>query len=332
MASKVETLPALVECVPNVSEGRNPLVLEALESAADSAAGAALLDVHVDASHHRSVYSMAGSAEALAEAVFRLVRCAVERIDLRRHRGPHPRIGAADVVPFVPLDPPGLDGFRESSMEECVELAEGVGRRIAAELEVPVYLYGRAARRADRRTLVEIRRGEFEGLTEAVTADPQRAPDIGPRRLHPTAGATAVGARQILVAYNVYLESPDVEIAREIAGKIRESAGGLPSVQALGFLVDGRAQVSTNLLDVDVTRPADVFGAVCREAERAGVGVDRSEIVGLLPERALPEDPEASLRLEEPAAGHVLERRLRERLGGGAGPGGKSGNQASEGA
>lgn len=297
-----------VECVPNFSEGRDERVLAALVRAAESVPAARVLDLHRDGWHHRSVLTLAGEPGAVAEAAFRSVQAAVRLIDLRRHTGEHPRIGAADVVPFVPLE--GAD------MARCVELAEATGRRIADQLGVPVYLYGEAARRPERRALVSIRRGGFEGLSRAIRSDRTRAPDLGPPRLHPTAGATAVGARPVLVAYNVLLDTDRVEVAREIAGEIRASSGGLPAVQALGFLVEGRAQVSTNLRDVDRTPPAAVFDAVRERARAREVEVAASEIVGLVPERALPPDPAARLRLREPVEPHVLERRLAEELGG----------------
>ncbi len=296
------------ECVPNFSEGRDEAVVAELARAADSVPGAAVLDVHRDASHHRSVITLAGEPAAVAEAAFRSVQAATRLIDLRSHAGEHPRIGAADVVPFVPLE--GV------SMERCVELARATGRRIAGELDVPVYLYGEAARSPERRTLAAIRRGGFEGLARAIRTDGSRAPDLGPARLHPTAGATAVGARPVLVAYNVLLDTDRVEVAREIAREIRASGGGLPAVQALGFSVDGRAQVSTNLLDVDTTPPVAVFDEVRERAARRGLEVAGSEIVGLIPARALPPDPERRLRLGEPAGPHVLERRIEEALGG----------------
>lgn len=306
----------VVECVPNFSEGRDPEVLAALRLALSEVAGAAVLDVHTDPWHARSVFTVAGAASAVAEAAFRGARAAAELIDLTRHRGEHPRIGAADVVPFVPLEGMELGGLRGADMEACVRLARETGRRIAKELEIPVYLYGRAARRPEREQLAPIRRGGFEGLREAIREDPERAPDFGPRELHPTAGATAVGARDVLVAYNVFLDAEDPEPARAIARRIRASDGGLPAVQALGFLVSGRAQVSTNLLDVGRTPPKEVFDAVRREAESLGVEVTRSEIVGLLPEHALPPDPEGALMLREPAVEKALERRIREALGG----------------
>lgn len=298
-----------VECVPNFSEGRNDRVIGAIVRAADSVPGAAVLDLHRDRWHHRSVLTLAGEDGAVAEAAMRSVQAAVRLIDLRRHVGEHPRIGAADVVPFVPLEAGGMD--------RCIELAVETGERIARGLGVPVYLYGRAARRPDRRTLTGIRRGGYEALMEAVRDDPDRAPDLGPAWLHPTAGATAVGARPVLVAYNVLLDTDRVDVAREIARAIRASNGGLPDVQALGFAVEGRAQVSTNLLDVDVTGPAGVFEAVRDRAARAGVSVAGSEIVGLVPERALPPDPVTRLALSEPVEPHLLERRLEAVLGSG---------------
>lgn len=306
----------VVECVPNFSEGRDPEVLASLRLALSEVPGATLLDVHTDPWHARSVFTVAGARSAVAEAAFRGARAAAELIDLTRHHGEHPRIGAADVVPFVPLEGMELGGLRGAGMEACVRLARETGRRIAEELEVPVYLYGRAARRPEREQLASIRRGGFEGLRDAIREDPERAPDFGPRELHPTAGATAVGARDVLVAYNIFLDTHDPEPARAIARRIRTSDGGLPAVQALGFLVSGRAQVSTNLLDVGRTSPKGVFDAVRREAESLGVEVTRSEIVGLLPEEALPPDPERALLLREPAGDKALERRIREALGG----------------
>lgn len=297
-----------IECVPNFSEGVDERVIGALVRAANSVPAAAVLDVHRDRWHHRSVLTVAGEPGSVAEAAFRAVQAATRLVDLRRHTGQHPRIGAADVVPFVPLEGVG--------MSRCVEIARATGRRIAEQLGVPVYLYAEAALRAGRRDLTEIRRGGFEALREAIRSDPARAPDLGPPRLHPTAGGTAVGARRLLVAYNVLLETDRVEVAREIAREIRSSGGGLPDVQALGFSVSGRAQVSTNLLDVDTTPPAAVFDAVRARADDRGVRVAGSEIVGLVPARVLPTDPEERLMLREPAGPHLLERRLEEALGG----------------
>jgi len=295
-------MPApLVECVPNFSEGRDPVVIEALRRAISGVAGARLIDVQVDASHHRSVFTFVAPPAAAAEAAFRAIQVALERIDLTTHKGEHPRMGATDVVPFVPV--------RDVTMDECVALARQLGERVGGRLEIPVYLYGAAAARPDRERLPAIRKGEFEGLRERIGTDPAADPDFGPRRIHPTAGATAIGARPFLVAYNIYLDTPDVAIAKEIARTIRTSSGGLPAVQAAGFEVDGRAQVSMNLLDIDVTSPATVFAAVASESRTRGVEVLRSELVGLIPQRALLGAAAAALKLPDPAP-HVLESRI----------------------
>lgn len=295
---------SLVQCVPNFSEGRDPRVLAALQDAVTSVAEVMLLDIHADPWHHRSVFTVAGAPAAVAEAAFRATRTAVERIDLTEHRGEHPRIGAADVVPFAPL--------RGLRLRECAALARRVGARIAAELDVPVYLYGSAARHPDRARLHAIRRRGVAELAGRIAQDRDAQPDFGPARLHPTAGATAVGARQLLVAFNVALDTDDVGLARRIARGVRSSSGGLPAVQAQGFLVDDRAQVSMNLINVDVTPPGAAFWAVLKRAEAAGVAVHHSEIVGLIPERAA--DGWERWRLREPIAAKLLEPRIREAL------------------
>ncbi len=305
----------LLACVPNVSEGRDGAVIDALAEAADSAPGAALLHVDSDRWHHRTVLTLAGPPGPAAEAAFRLVGAAVERIDLAAHAGQHPRIGAADVVPFVPLAGLDLGGRDGAGMDACVATARSFARRVADELEVPTFLYGEAALREGRNAPPPFRKGGFEALRDAIGEDPAREPDFGPRRVHPTAGATAVGARPPLVAFNVFLATGDVEAARRIARRVRASGGGLPALQALGFEVRGRAQVSMNLLDVDRTPPLRALEAVRREAGREGVGVDGSEIVGLVPARALPDDSDRALGLRSPGADRVLERRIREALG-----------------
>ncbi len=292
----------LVECVPNFSEGRNPETIGLLRHAIIAVPGARLLDVQTDASHHRSVLTFVAPPEAALEAAFQVIRVARDRIDLTGHAGEHPRMGATDVVPLVPV--------RDITMDDCVALARRLGERVGRELDIPVYLYARAATRPERERLPDVRKGEFEGLRGRIGSDPAADPDFGPRRIHPTAGATAIGARPFLVAYNIYLDTGDVGIAKEIAKKIRTSSGGLPAVQASGFDVDGKAQVSMNLLDVDVTPPAVVFAAVEAEARARGVGLLKSEIVGLIPERALLGAAAAALRLPDPAA-HVLEARIR---------------------
>lgn len=314
-ADPASARPPLLECVPNVSEGRDRDAIDAMADAAAGVPGAALLHVDPDRWHHRTVYTLAGPPGPVAEAAFRLVRAAADRIDLSDHAGEHPRIGAADVVPFAPLEGLDLGGRTGAGLDACVEVARAVARRIADELGIPTFLYGEAALREGRDAPAAFRKGGFEALRDAIDQDPDREPDFGPRRVHPTAGAAAVGARPPLVAYNVYLATGDVEIADRVARRIRASGGGLPALQALGFRVRGRAQVSMNLLDVDATPPLRALEAVRREAEREGVELEGSEIVGLVPERALPEDPDRALALLTPAADRVLERRVRAALG-----------------
>src|SRR5713226_2438418 len=292
----------IVECVPNFSEGHDQATLDALRAALTSVAGVRLLDVQADTSHNRAVFTLVAPPAAAAEAAFRAMRVAQDRIDLTRHAGEHPRMGATDVVPFIPV--------RDISMEECVALARALAERVGRELEIPVYLYAKAAARPERERLPDIRKGEFEGLRERIGKDPAADPDYGPRRIHPTAGATAIGARPFLVAYNIYLATGDVAIAKEIAKTVRTSSGGLPAVQASGFDVGGQAQVSMNLLDIDVTSPATVYAAVEAEARRRGVGVIRSEVVGLIPERGILGAGAAYLRLPD-AADHLLEAKIR---------------------
>ncbi|HET8712627.1 MAG TPA: glutamate formimidoyltransferase [Gemmatimonadales bacterium] len=300
-------MPAFVECVPNFSEGKDKTVIEALRQAILSVPAAQLLDVQTDASHNRSVFTIVAPPPAAVEAAFAAMRVAAQRIDLTKHTGEHPRMGATDVVPFVPVE--GV------TMEECAALARRLGERVGKELEIPVFLYARAATRPDRVLLPEVRKGEFEGMRGRVLE-----PDFGPNRVHPTAGATAIGARPFLVAFNVYLDTQDITIAKEIAKQIRTSSGGLPGVQASGFIVDGLAQVSMNLLDIDITSPAVVFNAVKHRAEKRGVGIQKSEIVGLLPERALIGAAETALHLSN-ARAHVLESKIRGRRATDAAPG-----------
>src|SRR2546421_309160 len=296
-------MPApLVECVPNFSEGRDRATIEALRTALTSVPTVRLLDVQADRAHHRSVFTFVAPPDAALEAALRAMRVATERIDLTKHAGEHPRMGATDVVPFVPV--------RDVTMDDCIALARRLGERVAAELEIPVYLYARAATRPERERLPEIRKGEFEGLRDRIGRDPVADPDFGPRRIHPTAGATAIGARPFLVAFNIYLDSSDVAIAKEIAKQIRTSSGGLPAVQASGFKVAGQAQVSMNLLDIDVTSPATVFTAVESAARQRGVGILKSEVVGLIPERAVLGAGAASLKLPDPES-HLLEPKIR---------------------
>jgi glutamate formiminotransferase/formiminotetrahydrofolate cyclodeaminase len=292
----------LVECVPNFSEGRDPATIVALQSALTAVPGVRLLDVQADPSHNRSVFTFVAPPEAAAQAAFMAMRIARDRIDLTRHKGEHPRMGATDVVPFIPV--------RDVTMDDCVALARRLAERVGQELEIPVFLYAKAAARPERERLPDIRKGEFEGLRERIGSDPAADPDFGPRHIHPTAGATAIGARPFLVAYNVYLDTADVGIAKEIAKKIRTSSGGLPAVQASGFDVGGRAQVSMNLLDIDVTSPAAAFSLVQKEAGARGVAVSQSEIVGLIPERGILGAGADALKLPD-AADHLLEAKIR---------------------
>src|SRR5713101_4858984 len=292
----------LVECVPNFSEGRDPAIIAALREALVAVPGVELLDVQADPAHHRSVFTFVAPPEAAAAAALRAMRVATERIDLLGHRGEHPRMGATDVVPFIPV--------RDVTMDDCVALARRFAEHAAAELHIPIFLYARAATRPERERLPEIRKGEFEGLRDRIGSDPAADPDFGPRRVHPTAGATAVGARPFLVAFNIYLDTSDVTLAKEIARKIRTSSGGLPAVQASGFAVGGQAQVSMNLLDLDVTSPAAVFAAVEAEARARGVAVAKSEVVGLIPERGIVGAGAAALKLLD-APDHLLEPKIR---------------------
>lgn len=287
----------LVECVPNFSEGRDAATIDALRSAVRGVAGVQLLDVQSDPAHNRSVFTFVGDPAAVVDASFAAMRVATERLDLTKHSGEHPRMGATDVVPFVPVA--GV------TMDDCVALARQLGERVGKELQIPVFLYARAATRSDRVLLPEVRKGEFEGMRSRVLE-----PDFGPNRVHPTAGATAIGARPFLVAFNVYLDTQEISVAKEIAKQIRTSSGGLPGVQASGFIVDGLAQVSMNLLDIDITSPAVVFNAIKARAEKQGVGVQYSEIVGLIPERGLIGAAESLLRLSN-AGEHILETKIR---------------------
>jgi glutamate formiminotransferase / formiminotetrahydrofolate cyclodeaminase len=297
------TVPVpLVECVPNFSEGRNTGTIEALRAALTSVPGVRLLDVQADPSHNRSVFTFVAAPDVAVEAALRTMRVATERIDLTKHSGEHPRMGATDVVPFIPV--------RDVTMDQCVSLARRLGERAAAELQIPIYLYAKAAARPERERLPDIRKGGFEGLRERIGTDPAADPDFGPRRIHPTAGATAVGARPFLVAFNIDLDTADVAIAKEIAKRIRTSSGGLPAVQASGFEAGGRAQVSMNLLDIDATPPGAVYAAVEAEARARGVAVVKSEVVGLVPERAILGAGAAALRLPD-AADHLLEAKIR---------------------
>ena len=297
----------LIESIPNVSEGRRPETVERLAAAIRSTPGVRLLDYSADPSHNRSVYTLAGAGPAVGQAILALFAEAVAAIDLRAHDGQHPRIGAVDVVPFVPLD--------GTTMEECVALSRSVGAEVAHRFRIPVFLYEASAASPERRRLEQIRRGGFEQLGARMT-DPAWAPDFGPAAPHPSAGAAVVGARPPLIAWNINLSSDRLDIARAIAATIRASGGGLACVKAAGFRLAhrGLVQVSINLTNYAVTPMAVVFDAVRREAERHGVAILESEIIGLVPEAAVADA--AALRLARFGPAQILERRLEPGAGG----------------
>lgn len=291
----------LVECVPNVSEGLDKAVLAVLTERIQSVPDVSLLDLHVDPDHHRSVFTLAGEPEAMATALFQFIREAQHSIDLRRHQGQHPRIGAVDVVPWIPL--------RGVTMEECADYAKDLGRRVGQELGIPVFLYEQAALVSLRARLDIIRRGGLSGLQERMDQEADWKPDFGPNVLHPTAGAVAIGARFFLIAFNVVLKSQDIQVARRIAGTIRSSGGGLPALKAMGVPLSskGLVQVSMNLTDFRQTSLRAAFQAVERESHRLGVEIQESEIVGLVPQEAWDADLAVDLKLKNWNPEGVLE-------------------------
>jgi glutamate formiminotransferase len=300
-------VPSLIECVPNFSEGRRPEVLDEITRAIRQIEGVTLLDASRDESHNRSVVTFAGGPEPVVRGAMAAVGRALELIDMEQQTGVHPRIGAVDVIPFVPLG-----GTR---MDECVDLARRFGEQVAKVFDLPVYLYGEAAQRPERRRLADIRRGQYEGLKEEIGVNPDRAPDYGPARLHPRGGAVAVGARKPLIAFNLNLATDDLEIAQRIAETIRESSGGMPAVQAMGVLVavtDGRqlAQVSMNLADWEQTGIPAVVHEVRRLARQAGTDIDHAELIGLAPTAALLEVAADTLSLRGFSPDQALELRL----------------------
>ena len=300
-------MSTLVECVPNFSEGRDKSKVDAIVDAMKMP-GVYLLDREMDADHNRCVITLAGDREAIQEAAIRGVGKAAELIDLNVHSGAHPRMGATDVVPFIPID--GV------TIEDCVAMACHVGEQIWKRYRIPVYLYESAARIPERQGLENIRRGQFEGIRAEIATNPARCPDIGEPCVHPTAGATVVGARKFLIAYNVFLNTPDVEIAKKVAKAVRFSSGGMRFVKGAGFLVRGLAQVSMNLTDFEQTPIHRVFEMVKREAARYGVKPLSSEIVGLIPKKALEQAAEWFLQVENFDSSLILENRLMAVMGG----------------
>jgi glutamate formiminotransferase len=296
----------IVECVPNFSEGRRKEIVDAIANAIASVRGVRLLDTEMDPNHNRSVITFIGDRTAVAEGAFQGAKAAVARIDMNTHRGEHPRVGALDVLPFVPI--------LGVTMEDCIALARSVGKRIAEELQVPVYLYEAAASRPDRKALPDVRRGEYEGLKVAIETDPDRRPDFGPSRLHPTAGACIVGARPVLIAWNVNLATKDIRVAKRIAKAIRESDGGLAAVRAKGFeLADrGLVQVSMNMTDYHKTSLVQAYEAIRALAAKEGVEIAESEIIGLVPLDAILAGATQYFKLARFHREQILETRLWE--------------------
>ena len=294
----------LVECVPNFSEGRNPETVRLIAEAIAAVDSACVLDTHIDPDHNRSVITFVAAPERVVRAAVNAVRRASQLIDMRSHQGEHPRLGATDVLPFVPV--------RGVTMDDCVALAHQAGESVAHELGIPVYYYEQAALRADRVNLEDVRRGALELLREQITTNPERAPDVGLPQVHETAGAIAVGARPFLIAFNVILRSSDIAIARQIARKIRARNGGLPFVKALGFRLHTRAlvQVSMNLVNYELTGMTAAYEAVRREADALGVEIQAAEIVGLVPRAALDREAAYFTKLEDFSEAKILEHQI----------------------
>ncbi len=300
-------MPGLIECVPNFSEGRREEVVDEIVRAIGQIEGVTVLDHSRDETHNRSVVTFAGSAEPMVRAATAAVGRALELIDMEQHTGAHPRIGAVDVIPFVPLG--------TTTLEECADLARRFGEQIATRFDLPVFLYGAAALRPDRRRLADVRRGQYEGLREEIGTNPKRAPDYGPARLHPRGGAVAVGARKPLIAFNINLRTDELAVAIKIANMVRESSGGMPAVQAMGVLLENpgmppMAQVSTNLVDWERTGISQVVREVRRLAREAGTEIDHCELIGLAPTGALLKVAADALGLEAFSTEQALELRL----------------------
>lgn len=296
----------LVECVPNFSEGRNASIVDMIVTEIRSAGNIFVLDREMDASHNRAVITLVGEGYSMVEGMFRGIRKARELINLSFHKGEHPRAGATDVVPFIPI--------ANTGMCDCVELSKILGERVGKELQIPVFLYENSATRPERRNLSFLRNLQFEGLRDMIGKDPEKKPDFGPDKIHPTAGATFIGAREFLIAYNIYLDTDNVAIAKNIAKKIREKDGGLPCVKALGFWIEERkcAQVSMNLTNYKVTSIKKVFDEVTRLANELRTRVTESEIVGLVPEAAIKDFSPSEILIKKLPDEQILEYHLRK--------------------
>ena len=295
----------LIECVPNFSEGRNPETVRLIAESIAAVRSACVLDTHIDPDHNRSVITFVASPEEVVEAAVNAVRRASELIDMRTHLGEHPRLGATDVLPFVPV--------RGVTMDDCVRVAHEAGKIIARELSIPVYFYEHAALRPERVNLEDVRRGALELLREQIATTPERGPDVGLARVHDSAGAIAIGARPFLIAFNVILRSNEIDVARQIARKIRARNGGLPFLKALGFRLHTRSlvQVSMNLVNYEVTGMSAAYNAVQREADLLGVEIESTEIVGLIPQNALDREAAYFTKLENFSNAKILEHQIR---------------------
>jgi glutamate formiminotransferase len=291
----------LVESVPNFSEGTNLTKIKQIANSAKKIKGVKILNVEWDKSHNRSLVTLIGAPDKVLKASFEMIKTATKLIDMRKHKGEHPRIGATDVVPFVPVS--GV------TLAECVVLSNELAKRVAKELKIPVYLYEAAAKRKNRVNLADVRKGEYESLKKEIQTNPERKPDYGPSKMHPSAGAIVIGARKYLVAYNVNLDTKNIEIAKKIASRLREKNGGLPAVKALGFKVGGYAQVSMNLVDFEKTNFDEAYRAIEKEAERFKVGIRNSEIYGMIPLEALVRATVTSFKVKSFKSDQVLEKR-----------------------
>jgi len=291
----------IVECVPNFSEGRRPEVVQQIVDAIAAVDGVKMLDFSSDADHNRSVVTFVAPPETVGDVAFAGIAKAAELIDMTKHTGGHPRMGATDVCPFIPI--------KGVTMDDCVAIAKKLGQRVGEELGIPVYLYEKAATRPERENLAKVRKGQYEGIRDTIATDPARTPDFGPAKMG-TAGATAIGARQFLIAFNVYLNTDNVEIAKKIGKAVRHSGGGLRYVKAMGLEVDGKAQVSMNLTDFTGTPIFRVVEMIRREATRYGVGIASTELIGLIPQQALIDAAVWYLQLDGFSPEQVLENRL----------------------
>jgi glutamate formiminotransferase len=294
----------IIECVPNFSEGADKKVMNAIFDAAKEIEGVKVFELEFNASHNRMLFTIIGPPDAVSASAFVSIKKATELIDMTKHQGEHPRIGATDVVPFVPVT--GV------TMEECVKISDDLGKKVAEELGIPVYMYEESAKRDAMRNLADVRKGQYEGLKEEIEVNPDRAPDYGPKKMHSTAGAVVIGARKYLVAYNVNLDTPDVEIAKKISLKIREKDGGLPGVKALGFEVDGLAQVSMNLVDFEKTNFDEAYRAVEKEAEALGIKIKNSEIYGMIPLDSIVRAVKTTFKADNFKSDQILEKKLFE--------------------